>query len=131
MNHETMNMVHGHETMKQDAMDATQQHSYYFHHQCIKSISLAVLALFTFWWWYHSFWLGRFLADGNNPIKHHLDHSITNSHKVEVLENRCKTSESVESAKKKITYQSNAKSTSCVIHRNCQEREKQMYLDER
>ena len=70
-------MTLSHEIMKHDAMDATQKHSYYFHHQYIKSISLAVLALFTFWWWYHSFWSGSFLADDENFIKNQPDRSLT------------------------------------------------------
>ena len=121
-----------HKTMKKDAIDATQHH--YFHHQYIKSISLAVLALFTFWWWYHSFWLGGFLVDANN-IQHQLQFPYSYHQrlpqKTEALKTRCKTSESVISAKKKVTYLSKARSTSCVISRKYQRREKLMYLDER
>ena len=116
-------------TMKKDA---TQHH--YFHHQYIKSISLAVLALFTFWWWYHSFWLGGFLADANN-IQHQRDSFSYHqrlSQKTDALKTRCKNSESEISAKKKVTFLSKAQSTSCVvIYRKYQKREKLMYLDER
>ena len=120
------------ETMQQDSMDTTQQRSYYFHHQYIKSISLAVLALSTFWWWYHSFWLGSFFVDGNG-VQHQPEYSFSyyRIHQTQVLETRCKTSESVISAKKKVTYLSKARSTSCVINRKYQKCEKLMYLDER
>ena len=119
------------ETMQQDSMDTTQQRSYYFHHQYIKSISLAVLALSTFWWWYHSFWSGSFLADDENFIKHQPDRSLTYLHQTVVLKTRCKTSECVVSAKKKVVDQLKTKSTSYVINRNYQTREKLTYLDER
>ena len=120
-----------HETVQQDSMDTTQERSYYFHHKYIKSISLAVLALSTFWWWYHSFWSGSFLADDENFIKRQPDRSLTYLHQTEVLKTRCKTSECVISAKKKVADRLKAKSTSYVINRNYQTREKQTYLDER
>ena len=107
---------------------ATPHHSNYSHHY-IKSISLAVLALFTFWWWYHSIWLCGFVMDIINtkhlypPFPNHRSrqkHTLT----------RCETSECVISAMKNVTYLSNARST-FVLPKKYQRHEKLMYLIER
>jgi hypothetical protein len=107
---------------------ATPHHSNYFHHY-IKSISLAVLALFTFWWWYHSIWLCGFVMDINNTKHLYPPFSNHRSRQKHTL-TKCETSECVISAMKNVTYLSNTRST-FVLPKKYQKHEKLMYLIER
>ena len=113
--------------MKQDNT-ATPHHSNYSHHY-IKSISLAVLALFTFWWWYHSIWLCGFVVDTTNTKHLYPPFPNPKSRQKHTL-TRCETCECVISAMKNVTDLSNARST-FVIPKKYQRHEKLMYLIER
>ena len=115
------------EIMKQDKT-ATPRHINYIPHYT-KSISLAVFALFTFWWWYHSMWLCGFVMDIYNT--NHLYPRFPNYQpRQKHIVTRCETSKCVISAMKKVTYLSNVRST-FTLPKKYRRQEKLMYLIER
>ena len=113
---------------KQDKRTIKLHHKYYFNHCNKKSIFLAVLASFIFWWWYHSIWLHGFVAfDRNdaerlNPLPNHRSrqkHSLIT----------WATNESAISANKKITLSINARKF--VLYKKYHLCEKLMYRKKR
>ena len=91
-----------------------RKHSRHHFHPYIKSISLAVLVLFSFWWWYISIWhCGLFV--GNVACISNSHHRVTNhglgqKHKLEM----CATSECVIITKTNVTNPSSTRGVNVI-----------------
>ena len=99
-------------------------------HPCIKSISLAVLVLFSFWWWYDSIWLcGLFVGNMafiSNSYYRGTNCGLGQKHKLKM----CAASECVIITKKNVTNPLHTKRVD-VIENLYQPSENWTYLNER
>ena len=107
-----------------------RKHSRHHFHPYIKSISLAVLVLVSFWWWYNSIWLcGIFVGNmAYISYSHHrvANHGLGQKHKAKM----CATSECVIINKKNVTNPSSTKGVN-IIENLYQPSETWTHLNER
>ena len=107
-----------------------RKHSRHHFHPYIKSISLAVLVLFSFWWWYNSIWFcGLFVGDMayiSNSYYRGTNYGLDQKNKLKM----CAASESVIISKKSVTNPLSTRGVD-VIENLYQPSETWTYLTER